>query len=420
MLTRLAIRGFKSIRSTTIEPGAVNVFVGANGSGKSNVLEALGVLGAALFGSVEAEPLKYRGVRPGLPVLYKTSFRGKRLPRIIHLEASTSKATYRVGLDNPTWKPDVRWRVLSETLLEGDQPLLTRSPRGGNVFFREAKHWRNVKIRPAPAESAVKAALQQQAPGDGAASRGLFDLLTNFAIYAPTTMVLRGLATDVSREPVGLSGGNLPPAVRTVLLEAKSEAGHFGYEDILELTEWAENIAAVRAEDVPVSPAVNVGRIVLRFRDRFMAKDRNVLSAYDASEGALYVLFLIVLAAHPNAPRLLAVDNFDHALHPRLAANLMELVANGLTQDATRQVFLTTHNPLVLDGLDLRDDRVRLFAVERARGGETDDQGEPRAPGETIVRRVRLSQDLLVEVEKGMSLSRLWVMGRLGAMPGNL
>ena len=33
-----------------VELGAVNVFIGANGSGKSNLLEAVGVFGAAVFG----------------------------------------------------------------------------------------------------------------------------------------------------------------------------------------------------------------------------------------------------------------------------------------------------------------------------------------------------------------------------------
>lgn len=65
MLERLAIRTFKSLEDVTIDLGQVNVFIGANGSGKSNLLEALGILSAAADGRVDDQALLTRGVRPG-------------------------------------------------------------------------------------------------------------------------------------------------------------------------------------------------------------------------------------------------------------------------------------------------------------------------------------------------------------------
>jgi len=47
MLTKIIIESFKSLERVEVELGLVNVFVGANGSGKSNLLEAIGVLSAA-------------------------------------------------------------------------------------------------------------------------------------------------------------------------------------------------------------------------------------------------------------------------------------------------------------------------------------------------------------------------------------
>lgn len=69
MITRFEVAGFKSLQQAELELWAVNVFIGANGSGESNLLEALGVLGAAAFRAVEPEALRYRGVRPGLPTV---------------------------------------------------------------------------------------------------------------------------------------------------------------------------------------------------------------------------------------------------------------------------------------------------------------------------------------------------------------
>ena len=72
MIRKLSVERFKSlVKLDELELGRINVFVGANGSGKSNLLEAVGVLGAAAFGRVDDETLQRRGVRPGVPSLYK-------------------------------------------------------------------------------------------------------------------------------------------------------------------------------------------------------------------------------------------------------------------------------------------------------------------------------------------------------------
>jgi hypothetical protein len=103
---------------------------------------------------------------------------------------------------------------------------------------------------------------------------------------------------------------------------------------------------------------------------------------------------------------LFAIDNLDQAMHPRLARAATRLFCRQMLKaDPPRQALLTTHNPLVLDGLDLRDDRIRLFAVER------------NGRGVTQVHRVQVSEEILKATQEGLSLSNLWVMGRLGGVP---
>ncbi|MFO0628903.1 MAG: AAA family ATPase [Polyangiales bacterium] len=419
MIGTLRVVGFKSLRDVSVDLGIVNVFIGANGSGKSNLLEALGVLGAASFGSVEPETLRYRGVRPGIPSLYKTSFKSRTIPRLIKLSVSAADADYSVGLDNPITKPEPRWGIVSETLRSGSRDVLTRSPRGCNGYASPG--WRKTPLNPQRSETGARLALQQNL--EATAARSLLDALVDYAIYAPSTLVLRGLSHDIDREPLGLGGSGIGEAVRDLTREDEDGnelLGPFDYDEVWELIEWARWVHAMPADRAPISPAVKVGSRVLTFRDRYMAPKRNRLTAYDASEGALYVLFLLALVSHPRAPKLFAIDNFDHALHPRLACRLTRMVCEALVRDGSRQMLLTTHNPLLLDGLDLRNERIRLFAVDRARRGERNPEGQPLAPGETVVRRVKLSEALLDEVENGMSLSRLWIMGRLGGVPGNL
>jgi hypothetical protein len=252
-------------------------------------------------------------------------------------------------------------------------------------------------------------------PPGGAAAQ-LLAALQGYVIYTPTTAVLRGLANDPQqRDPVGLSGGRLPAAMAELIPALRGpqgrKAGQDAYYDavregIFELVGWATHIVSAPSSSMPLSPSVASTPRVLRFGDRFMAEGRNVLTGYDASEGALYVLFNAVLAAHPAVPPVFAVDNFDHGLNPRLARSLMaNFCAWSLQAPTPRQVLLTTHNPLILDGLDLTDDRVRLFAVDRS------------AQGRSVVKRVTLSEELLARAHDGWPLSRLWVMGELGGVP---
>ena len=120
----------------------------------------------------------------------------------------------------------------------------------------------------------------------------------------------------------------------------------------------------------------------------------------------MYALFLAVIAGHRSSPALCAVDNADHGLNPGLARSLFERLCQWyLNADKPRQILLTTHNPLVLDGLPLQDDRVRLFTVSRTDSGRTS------------VRRVVVNDTMLEKAEQGWSLSRLWVMGHLGGAP---
>jgi len=237
--------------------------------------------------------------------------------------------------------------------------------------------------------------------------------LQGYVIYSPTTPVLRGATDSQQRNPLGLSGGRLPEAVDELLNRLKDKHDehykhvNFVLDQVLPLIGWAKDFAVGWAHELPLSPAVSASRKVIAFRDRYMVEGRNVLSGYDASEGALYVLFLAVLAAHPQAPSIMAIDNADHGLNPGLAKNLMKGFADWILADAKceRQVLITSHNPAVLDGLPLQNDAARLFTVDRDNVGRT------------VVKRVEVNAKLLEMAKQGWTLSRLWTNKLIGGMP---
>jgi predicted ATPase len=394
MITKITVTSFKSIEKAEIELGNLNVFVGANGSGKSNLLEAIGVLSAAADGKVNDQTLLQRGVRPGVPKLYKSAFpsSGSRLSSHIYFSGSSEQAHYDVSLNNPMTDPSPSWRFKTELLARGTEKLASRGPN----------------LRDNPNTENGLAALKMVELKEDDAALLLMRRLQNYVIYSPTTPVLRGVAPETQpTQPLGLSGGRLPEAVRE-LLDGRREnkLAKDVCIETLQLIGWAKNYNSAPASGLLRSPAASSSPMVIRFWDKSMKKGRNVLSGYDASEGALYVLFLAVLAAHPRAPSFCAVDNADHGLNPGLATALTEYFADWILRaNDQRQVLMTSHNPAVLDGLPLQDERVRLFTVDR------DNEGK------TIVKRVVVSKKLLDMADKGWTLSRLWMNKLIGGMP---
>ena len=63
MLETIRIQNFKSIVDLKLELGRVNVLIGENGSGKSNLLEALAFASVAIGNRFKTKELVDRGVR---------------------------------------------------------------------------------------------------------------------------------------------------------------------------------------------------------------------------------------------------------------------------------------------------------------------------------------------------------------------
>ncbi len=390
LVTKLVIRSFKSIVDQEISLGHVNVLIGGNGSGKSNILEALGILSAAASGRVDDESLERRGVRPGVPRLYKSAFTERIKPHI-YFEAQSQSGKFSVSLYNPLEKPRPTWQYKTEELWSGSERVASRGARTAR--------------NPDQGIAALKVVERDQS--DPATQ--LMSILREYAIYSPNTPVLRGLATDrQTREPVGLSGGRLAEAIREMkTLALSNDFLADGLEDVREMIDWINDFDVASSVESILSPSVARPKQVLRFRDRYMREGKNTLTAYDASEGALYVLFCAALALLPSTPKCVAVDNLDQALNPRLIQTLVRALCKWITTNpSARQILFTVHNPAALDGLPLQDGKVRLFAVDR------------NSEGHTIIRQIVITDELRdLSEQKGWPLSRLWVMGHLGGVP---
>src|SRR5206468_4326405 len=125
-------------------------------------------------------------------------------------------------------------------------------------------------------------------------------------------------------------------------------------KETLKLIDWFESF------DIPKD--LSPGERSIRIRDRFLPENA-WFDQRSANEGFLFLLFYVTLFTSPDTPAFFSIDNVDSSLNPKLCIALLQQMVL-LAKEHDKQVILTTHNPAVLDGLDLHDDEQRLLVVD--------------------------------------------------------
>jgi predicted ATPase len=405
-LKRIKIRGFKSIRNLDIELGKLNVFIGTNGAGKSNLLEAVGLLSALTSGEISYPQLAWRGMRLSTPEVMRTSLKNYDRPKQSRLEAHMESLCYEVNFFTSTTERLVIYHTERLSSITESKDIASRNNRAAYVLkqaiwgkFSDQKSYDANKVSEksiVPIAEALDATRLIQND---------LDSLRNFAIYSPSSPILRGVAEDRSgRTPLGLYGGGMAQAMRDIFKFRKSRILYSLLNDL----EWISSVG-YGPPDPKVQSQHVISNTVVRYKDRFMKRNFNMLYAYDISEGALFVTFVFLLLLHENTPQKIALDNIDNALNPGLEQNEVSKLARLIVDDNSRQILLTTHNPTTLDAIDIFDNDHRLFVVERDEDGAT--VARRIAPPNGITK-----QDWEDEF-KGMRLSQIWLSGAMGALP---
>ena len=220
---------------------------------------------------------------------------------------------------------------------------------------------------------------------------------SRYLIYSPSIDALRGLSSTSKLYPIGLHGEGLDVLMYQMSKEEISQVERIASRYIT----WLDDLVYDTEGEMKYR-GYKLGRSNsnLYFNDRYMQKRNRFFSAENANEGALILLFYLVLMTSKATPRFFAIDNIDSGLNPRLCRALVKEMAT-LAEENEKQVIITTHNPAVLDGLRLGDPNTRLFAVDRSDSGDT-----------------RLNEIRVKPLsERRMKLSEMWMNGMIGGVP---
>ncbi|MFN9469550.1 MAG: AAA family ATPase, partial [Pseudanabaena sp.] len=122
MFTEVQIENYKSIQNLKINLGRVNVFIGENGCGKTNILEAIALAGAATGNKLDNEFLAPRGIRVTEPEFMRSAFEKENTTKYIEINLKgIDKTLLNFVLQNEN-KPYSNWTKIN-TFYENGKTL---------------------------------------------------------------------------------------------------------------------------------------------------------------------------------------------------------------------------------------------------------------------------------------------------------
>ena len=409
MVENIRIRNYKSIVDLTLDLGRFNVIIGTNGCGKSNILESITMASAASQNKLDAESLKNRGIRETEPQFMMNAFDDIELDSnnsVIQIDIRSTEnpegTSAIIGYSNQERK----WRnngdisdeaygiIISKEVHEILNGFIEKSKDSERTTFDKElndflsnnryKDWlafvRNEK-------NVTKEEIEKKL------GKSFLEAPTyaNYISFRPVEKVLRDF-NDYTTYPLGNKGEGLFQYLKEL---SKNENNKGLFEEInkgLKMLDWFDGF------NIPDGLLSNEYK--LSIGDKFLKDTLRYFDQRSTNEGFLYLLFFLTLFNSKDTPQFFAVDNIETSFNPGLCQNLTKYLVK-TTKENDKQVILTTHNPFVLDGMDLSDDEVRLFVCRRD------------IDGHTKIERVKYRED------RKMSLSELWMSGLIGALPDN-
>lgn len=342
MIKEIYIENYKSIDKLKLELGRVTTLIGENGSGKSNILEAIAFSAAAAGNKLDDEFLASRGIRETEPELMRAAFDKENLDKGIKISFGANKDIYFQYILQNKNKPYTNWD--NEASKTND---LARQ-------VNEENH------------------------------------LQKFIIYSPEYQCLRNFREEGQIRPLGIHGEGLFKLLQ-VLSSDENKLDEI--KEKLKLMGWFK--------DFQVPNNLFTGERAIQIKDRYIDQELS-FDQRSTNEGFLFLLFYFCLFISEDTPKFFAIDNIDASLNPKLCQRLVkELVS--LAKKYDKQVIFTTHNPAILDGLNLDDDEQRLFIISRNKSGNT--------------KARRFLKPKTAEGEKSVRMSEAFLRGYIGGLP---
>ena len=320
-IKQLDIKGFRSLKDVSWRPGDLNVVIGQNGTGKSNLLRMLELISASAQGKLS----KYIQSAGGMGAIL---WDGIATSISINLTVTEPEYNYELGL--------VRLGTTSSYFIQ-PETLTSHKSQENNGSPSVIKHIERTEHDAiAREETSLTDPFSNLIAGpDVQLFRGQLSRITIYHdLNVGQDSKIRQAPVTRFEKQVEPDGQNLAQVLHTLYTSDR---------------EFERNIdAAMHAAFGPdyeklVFPPDADQRVQLRVRWRTLQRGQ---SAADLSDGTLRFLLLVTVLAAPDPPMLIAIDEPETGLHPAM----MPIIAEFAVEAATRtQIVFTTHSPQFLD-----------------------------------------------------------------------
>lgn len=383
MINKITIHNYKSVVDASFPLSSFNVIIGANGSGKSNVLEAIALAAASSSDKLDYEYFSNRGIRVVDPQMMLPAFEDIDA-QVIQVEVceddnetkSEFKIRYNKDAKPPRWEDScINARQFINLLEENNvknvgelKQVIQKLEEDDTINITLEERDSRVFIRPSCKE------------------------LSNFTIYSIEESVLRKADNDSRLYPLGRHGEGLFAYLKYLSTRSDSTDIIKEINSNLVVFDWFDGI------EFPNSQLSNEYKIKLH--DSYVNEALTFFDQRSTNEGFLYLLFYLTLIISDETPSFFAIENIDASFNPKLCREVIRRLTV-LAKIHNKQIIATTHNPTVLDGLDIQSDDQSLLVARR------------NIDGYTKVNKIESKGKL------NMSLSDAWKMGYFGGLPDN-
>lgn len=400
MIKTITIKNYKSVSDVQLDLSRINVLIGENGGGKSNLLEAISYGVAASLDKLDNEHLGLRGIRVAEPIFMTSAFEKKDEISISFLtdDADFSSFSYTISplhskivstiASNPKINMENSEMSVSFSLNKESEEKF----KGGQYEELFADKIKEMLEKYGVKEPTIKINIDTDDSKPPYKNSEAFKYLNSFTLYCPEESALRTYRDDIQLLPLGRKGEGLFRYLKQVSNTDEGKKMIIQINQHLCLLDWFESV------DMPADAMSNDYSI--KIKDRYISETLESFDQRSTNEGFLYLLFYLTLFISKDTPRFFAIDNIESSFNPKLCTKIIKVLIQ-LAKENRKQVILTTHNPFILDGLDLSDDTQKLLVVKR------NDEGRTKV------------KEIIHKPERKKKLSEIWMSGAIGGLPDN-
>ena len=326
-LTRLTVRRYRSVRNDTIDVGPLNLLIGANAAGKSNVLDALRFLHEGAVAGHFREAMQARGRIVHLAWKGEQAKETELAVTVVDAAETTYKWSVSLVRDGYDFWVDERL----DRIAPGEIPTPILHARRGRGEWWSGKEPKKVPLQQEPTGCALAAA----AADASFEAREVAEFVRRWGFFDPSPFLLRRDWGGLDSERFDPHGRNL---ARTLHKLRRSSRRTF--DNVVAATRSVLGLPS----DIEPRESDN-GYYFVQWEDGL----NYPVHQMGVSSGTLRMLALMTALLTEPRSNLIGIEEPENYVHPTALRDF----ARHLLQAKDRvQFVVTTHSPLLLDFLD--------------------------------------------------------------------